>query len=113
MRISEQQYGRVMVVFLKGSLMGEPDTTALRKTMSRLAERSQDQIVLDLGGLKSINSTGLGELIAALLSLRKRNRDLCLARMTPKVNVLMATTHLIKVFRIFETLERAVASFAR
>jgi anti-sigma B factor antagonist len=113
MTITEKKYGRVTVISLKGNLLGEPETTELRKTVYRFTERDELYVVLDLGGLKALNSTGLGVLVSALTSLRKRNGDLYLARLSDKVHSLMMITHLVRVFKIYDTVERAVASFGR
>ena len=113
MTITENKHGRVTVISLKGNLLGEPETTALRKTVYRLTERDEKRVVLDLGGLKAVNSTGLGLLVSSLTSLRKRSGDLSLARLSDKVHALMMITHLIRVFKVYDTVERAVASFGR
>ena len=113
MTITEKIHGRVTIVSLKGNLLGEPETTALRETVYRLTERDELQVVLDLGRLKAINSTGLGVLVSALTSLRKRSGDLSLAKLPEKVHALMMITHLVRVFMIYDTVERAVASFGR
>jgi anti-sigma B factor antagonist len=113
MTITENKHGRVTVISLKGNLLGEPETTALRKTVYRLTERDEKRVVLDLGGLKAVNSTGLGLLVSSLTSLRKRSGDLSLARLSDKVHALMIITHLIRVFKVYDTVERAVASFGR
>ena len=113
MTIKEEMHGRVAVVALVGSLLGEPDTTALRETVYRLAEHAGASVVLDLGRLKAINSTGLGALVVALTSIRKRGGSLRLARLTDKTHALMVMTHLIKVFRVYDTVERAVAGSKR
>ena len=113
MTITENKHGHVTVISLKGNLLGEPETTALRETVYRLAERAEKQVVLDLGGLKAVNSTGLGVLVSSLTSLRKRSGDLSLARLSDKVHALMMITHLIRVFKVYDTVERAVASFGR
>ena len=113
MTITENKHGRVTVISLKGNLLGEPETTALRETVYRLTERAEKQVVLDLGGLKAVNSTGLGVLVSSLTSLRKRSGDLSLASLSDKVHALMMITHLIRVFKVYDTVERAVASFGR
>ena len=113
MMITENKHGHVTVISLKGNLLGEPETTALRKTVYRLTERDEKRVVLDLGGLKAVNSTGLGLLVSSLTSLRKRSGDLSLARLSDKVHALMMITHLIRVFKVYDTVERAVASFGR
>jgi anti-sigma B factor antagonist len=113
MTITQQTHGRVIVVSIKGNLLGEPETTELREAIYGLTERVEKQVVLDLGGLKAINSTGLGTLVAALTSVRRRGGDMCLARLTDKVDSLLMITNLNRVFRIYETVERAVTSFQR
>jgi len=111
--ITENKQGRVTVISFKGNLLGEPETTALRETVYRLTERDEKQVVLDLDGLYAINSTGLGVLVSSLTSLRRRNGDLSLARLSDKVHALMMITHLIRVFKVYDTVERAVASAGR
>jgi anti-sigma B factor antagonist len=78
-----------------------------------LTERDEKEIVLDLGDVKGLNSTGLGVLVSALTSLRNRSGDLSLARLSEKAHALMMITHLFKVFRVYDTVERAVAGFGR
>jgi anti-sigma B factor antagonist len=63
--------------------------------------------------VKILSSTGLGALVAVLTSLRNRSGDLCLAELTEKVHALTVMTHLIKIFKVYETVERAVASFEK
>jgi anti-sigma B factor antagonist len=113
MTITESKHGGVTVISLKGNLLGEPETTALRETIYRLAEREEKQLVLDLGALKALNSSGLGLLVTALTSLRKRSGDLTLARLSKKTHALLIITHLIKVFKVYDTVERAIAGFGR
>jgi anti-sigma B factor antagonist len=113
MTITENKHGRVTVISLKGNLLGESETIVVRETVRRLTERGELYVVLDLGGLKAINSTGLGVLVTALTSLRKRKGDLLLARLSEKVHSLMMMTHLIRVFNVYDTVERAVASVGR
>jgi anti-sigma B factor antagonist len=111
MTITENKHGRVTVISFKGNLLGEPETTVLRETVLHLTERGEKRVVLDLGGLHAINSTGLGVLVSSLASLRRREGDLALASLSDKVHALMMITHLIRVFNVYDTVERAVASF--
>jgi anti-sigma B factor antagonist len=113
MTITEKKHAGVTVISLKGNLLGEPETTDLRETVYRLTESDKLRVVLDLGNLKAINSTGLGVLVSALTSLRKRSGDLLLARCSDKAHSLMMITRLVRVFNIYDTVDRAVASFGR
>ena len=109
--IEEKRHGDVVVLSLKGNLLGEPDTSKLRETVYALLKENEKQIVLDLGDVKVINSMGLGSLVAALVSVRKRGGDVLLSRTSDKVEAVIVITHLVKVFRIYDTVERAVEGF--
>lgn len=111
MTIKEKIHGKVAVLSLKGDLMGEPETANLRQKIKTLIEGGSLNIVLDLAGVRYISSTGLGTLIAALTSAKNKGGDLRLASVTEKVESLFVITQLVKVFKEYETVERAVESF--
>ena len=111
MTIKEKMQGDVAVLTFKGNLMGEPDTTEVRDKIYGLLQEGFNKIVLDMGQVKWVNSSGLGTLIAAMTSVKNKGGEMRLARVTDKVESLFAITQLIKVFKTYETVERAVASF--
>jgi anti-sigma B factor antagonist len=111
MNIKEKMHGDVAVVALKGNLMGEPDTTEVREKIYSLLQDDVRKIVLDLGKVKWINSSGLGSLIAAMTSIKNKGGEMRLANITEKVESVFMITQLIKVFKTYETVERAVGSF--
>jgi anti-sigma B factor antagonist len=111
MTIKEKMHGPVAVLSLKGNLMGEPDTENLRDKVYSLLQEGFTKVVVDMKGVRWISSSGLGTLIAALTSVRNKSGDLRLANITEKVESLFAITQLVKVFKTYETVDRAVASF--
>jgi anti-sigma B factor antagonist len=111
MTIKEKMYGTIAVVTLKGNLVGEPDTDNLRDKIYSLLQEGFSKVVVDMKGVRWISSSGLGTLIAALTSVRNKSGDLRLANITEKVESLFAITQLVKVFKTYETVDRAVASF--
>jgi anti-sigma B factor antagonist len=111
MNIKEKMVGDVAVVALKGNLMGEPDTTDVREKIYGLLQDDVHKIVLDLSSVKWVNSSGLGTLIAAMTSVKNKGGDLRLANVTEKLESLFMITQLIKVFKTYENVDRAVASF--
>ncbi len=111
MNIKEKMHGDVAVVALKGNLMGEPDSTEVREKIYSLLQDDVKKIVLDLGKVKWINSSGLGSLIAAMTSIKNKGGEMRLANITEKVESVFMITQLIKVFKTYETVDRAVASF--
>lgn len=111
MTIKEKMQGDVAILSIKGNLMGEPDSTDVRDKVYSLLEEGFTKIVIDLGQVKWVNSSGLGTLIAVMTSIKNKGGEMRLARVTDKVESLFAITQLIKVFKTYETVDRAVASF--
>jgi anti-sigma B factor antagonist len=101
----------VLVVTLDGDAMGGPDGSALLDRLHALRQEGRRNVVADLGGLRGMNSSGLGMLIAALSSVRNGGGDLRLARVGDRVRQLLVITKLAAVFRQFPTVEEAKASF--
>ena len=111
MQIKETIEGDVVVLSMKGNLMGEPETTEFRDKIKNLSRDGFLKIVLDVSKIKWINSSGLGALISALTTINNAGGDMRIANVTEKINSLFMITQLIKVFKTFESNERAVASY--
>ncbi|MGB2867248.1 MAG: STAS domain-containing protein [Bacteroidota bacterium] len=111
MTLKEKMYADVAVLSLKGNMVGEPDTDKLRDRIYGLLQEDLKKIVIDLKGVRWINSSGLGVLIASLTSVKNKGGDLRLSNITDKVESLLVITQLVKVFKTYETVDRAVASF--
>ena len=112
MTIKEKKSGNVTVLSLKGDLMGEPETGKLREHLYGLLNAGSLNIVVDLAGVRYVSSTGLGTLISCLTSTKSKGGDMRLARVTEKVESLFVITQLVKVFKEYETVERAVQSYS-
>lgn len=111
MKIKEKIENHVAVLTLSGKMMGGPETTALHDHIRGLINDGLNKVVIDLGGVKWMNSSGMGVLMACTTTLKNSDGQLVLARVSDKVNSLLMITQLIKVFDTFETVERAIAKF--
>lgn len=111
MKIKEKIENHVAVLTLSGKMMGGPETTALHDHIRGLINDGLTKVVIDLGGVKWMNSSGMGVLMACTTTLKNADGQLILARVSEKVNSLLMITQLIKVFDTFETVERAIAKF--
>jgi anti-sigma B factor antagonist len=105
-----EKYNCVVLEF-KGDVMGGPDAVALNDKLHELIDEGKKNIVVDLGGVKFMNSSGLGMLIGALTTMRKAGGDLRLARASEKIESLLIVTKLVTVFKNYKTLEEATNSF--
>lgn len=107
----DERPGGVAVVALKGDAMGGPDGTALHERLHDLHAAGTRNVVLDLGGVGAMNSSGLGMLTNALWSVRNAGGELRLARVGGRIEALLAMTKLAAFFKSHPTVEEAVASF--
>lgn len=107
---TSERYGSVVIEF-KGNVMGGPDAVSLNEKLHELIDGEKTNIVVDLGKVKFMNSSGLGMLIGALTTMRKSGGDLRIANATDKIQSLLIVTKLITVFKHFDSVEKAVASF--
>ncbi|MBN2424269.1 MAG: STAS domain-containing protein [Calditrichaceae bacterium] len=110
MKIKEKIEDHVAVLTLSGKMMGGPETTALHDHVKGLIRDGVKKVVIDLGDVKWMNSSGMGVLMACMTTLNNAEGKLVLARVSEKVYSLLMITQLIKVFESFETTERAVAA---
>lgn len=113
MRMKERIEGDVAVLELSGNLMGGGEVDQFQERLHGLKGDGFNKVVLDLGGVNLISSAGVGMLIAGAKTLREAGGDLKLANLTERVyNILVVITQLGSVFNIFETADRAAASFS-
>jgi anti-sigma B factor antagonist len=110
MRVHDELRGDIVILTLKGDMMGEPDTRAFREKIKDVLEKGMTKIVLDLSGVKWMNSLGLGALIAAYTSVKNSKGDMVITNVTKKVESLFMITQLIQVFKHYDTVDEAISS---
>lgn len=101
----------VTVIALDGNVLGGPDATALNDTLHTLVEKGRKKILLDLSGVQTMNSSGLGMLLNALTTVRNAGGDLKLAGASKKIESLLVITKLSTVFELHPTVKKAMTSF--
>lgn len=106
-----ERYNCVVIEF-KGNVMGGPDAVSLNEKLHEFIEKDQKNVIIDLGKVKFMNSSGLGMLIGGLTTMRKAGGDLRICNAGDKIESLLIVTKLITVFKHFRSLDEAVDSFA-
>jgi anti-sigma B factor antagonist len=101
----------VTIISLKGEVVGGPDATELRRQLQNFIEQGKKKIIVDLGQVELMNSSGLGMLIGGLTTVRNAGGDLKLANASPKILSLFTVTKLSKVFTHFDSLKSAIDSY--
>ena len=106
------EHGRVAIIELKGSLLGDEYTDQFREVVSDFVEQGNKRLVIDLHKVNYLNSSGIGALIAAHTSYVKNGGQVRLAGIQDNVQNLFVITKLIDVFDVNDSREEAIKSFA-
>ena len=111
MKIKTTEKYEAVVLELKGNVMGGDDTKEFNEVLHKLIDTGKTRVVINLGGVKFMNSSGLGMLIGGLTTMKKAEGHLKLANVTEKIESLLIITKLIKIFESFDSVDDAVKSF--
>jgi len=111
MKISTRYYGPVVIMDLGGKLTFGKGDVALRRSLLELLDEGHRNIIINLKELKTIDSSGLGELIRCKTTCNTHGGDIKLLHLNPKVYKLLEITRLIGIFEIFDDEVSAIPSF--
>lgn len=113
MKASTRQVDGVTIMDLSGRITLGEGSVQLRDAVRDLLSKGSKKILLNLGDVNYIDSSGIGELVSAYTTVRNQSGDLKLLNLTKKVHDLLQITKLYTVFDIKDDEASAVASFAR
>jgi anti-sigma B factor antagonist len=111
--IRETRAGDVTVLELTGRLVADEEDVIFASEVNRLIAAGRIQIVADLRDVSSLDSGGVGTLVAKLLSARRRGGDLRLLNLTDRTRRVLEITRLLGVFQVFDSADDAIRSFSR
>ena len=111
MKTSTRQVNGVTVVDLSGRITLGEGSVVLRDTVRDLLTKGNTKILLNLGQVNYIDSSGIGELVSAFTTVRNQGGDLKLLNLTKKVHDLLQITKLYTVFDVRDDEAGAVKSF--
>ena len=111
LEVKERQAGDVTILDLNGSVRMGEGAIALRNAIRSLVEQGKKKILLNLGGVKNIDSSGIGELIANYTTVSRQGGQLKLLKLTDRVQNLLVITKLLTVFDAYEDEAEALQSF--
>ena len=113
MKSNSRQIDGITVLDLSGRITLGEGSVILRDTIRDLIGRGQKKILLNLGDVSYIDSSGIGELVSAFTTVRNQGGELKLLNLTKKVHDLLQITKLYTVFDIKDDETTAIKSFAR
>jgi anti-sigma B factor antagonist len=109
--IKERQAGDVTILDMSGSIRMGEGSGVLRSAIRNLVSGGKKKILLNLGGVRYIDSSGIGELIANYTTITKDDGQMKLLNLTDKVQDLLVITKLLTVFDVYEKEDEALSSF--
>ena len=104
--------GDVTIVDVSGKLTLGEGTSAFRSTIRELVQGGSRKIVLNMADVSYMDSSGLGELVAAHTTVTTAGGEIKLLNLAKRVHDLLKLTKLYTVFEAFEDEAAAVGSFS-
>ena len=113
MKASTRQVDGITIVDLSGRITLGEGSVVLRDTIKDLLGKGQKKILLNLGDVSYIDSSGIGELVSAFTTVRNQGGELKLLNLTKKVHDLLQITKLYTVFDVKDDEATAIQSFTK
>jgi anti-sigma B factor antagonist len=112
-KISTRQVDGVTVLDMSGRITLGEGSVQLRDTVRDLLAKGQKHILLNLGDVTYIDSSGIGELVSAFTTAKNQGGELKLLNLTRKVHDLLQITKLYTVFDVKDDEASAISSFKK
>ena len=112
MTIEERSVGSAVIVDLKGRLAVADGDGLLKDKVQSLVLQGHRQIVLNFAQLSSIDSSGLGEVVATYVTATRNNAELRVINLTARVSDLLVITRILTVLDVCASEEEALRSFS-
>lgn len=111
MKISRADKDGVVVLQVSGKLMGGPDADAFDQQIKQILGAGGRKILVDLGDVTWVNSTGLGILIAGHAQVSRAGGEMKLCKVSRRVESILMVTRLNMIFESYADESQALASF--
>ncbi|MEO6259679.1 MAG: STAS domain-containing protein, partial [Thermoanaerobaculia bacterium] len=96
---------------LDGKITIGAGDSQLREVIGNALTAGKTNLLLDMSGVTTIDSSGIGELVGSYTTVTNRGGKLKLLHLPAKLNELLHVTQLITVFEVYENEPEALASF--
>jgi anti-sigma B factor antagonist len=109
--LKERQAGDVTILDLSGDVRMGEGSISLRDAIRKLGDEGKKKVLLNLAGVKYVDSSGIGELIANYTTISRQGGQLKLLKLTDRVQNLLVITKLLTVFDAYDDEAEALKSF--
>jgi anti-sigma B factor antagonist len=111
MKATSRAVDGVEIIKLEGKITIGAGDTQLREVITDALNGGRSNILLDLSGVTTIDSSGIGELVGSYTTATNRGGKLKLLHLPAKLNELLHITQLITVFEVYDNEQDAIKSF--
>jgi len=112
MKIETRTVGDVKVLDCSGKITLGEGTMVVRNTVRDVLQNGGKKIILNLGDVSYIDSSGIGELVSTFTTVINQGGQLILLNLTKKIHELLQITKLLDGFPVFDNENAAIASFS-
>jgi len=112
MKIDVRNEQGVTIIAPKGKITIGVGDVALRQAVHEALEAGARNILLDLEGVSTVDSSGVGEMVSAYTTVTNKGGKLKIANLPSKVADILQMTQLITVFDSFDNMQEAISSFS-
>jgi anti-sigma B factor antagonist len=112
MTIQERVVGAVTVLDLSGKLILGDGDMLLKDKVHSLVFQGSKQIVLNLGAVSYVDSSGLGALVASSVTAKNNGAQIKLVGLTKRIQDLLSISKLLTVFESYDSEAEAISDFA-
>ncbi len=109
--IKDRTIGEVTILDLSGKITIGEGSVQLREAVRRLLDDGKKKILLNLGEVAYVDSSGIGELVSSYTTTNNQGGQLKLLNLTKKIQDLLMITKLLTVFETFDSEASALESF--
>ena len=109
--VKERQAGDVTILDMTGEVRIGEGAISLRDSIRNLADQGKKNVLLNLAGVKYMDSSGIGELIANYTTITRGGGQLKLLNLTDRIQNLLVITKLLTVFDSYDNEAEALKSF--
>ncbi len=106
-----EQHEGALIIKLKGRIDIGIGDVQLRHVLQDVERQHVNRVILDMGKVVHMDSSGMGELICQFTMLKESGIELVLTNLNTKVYNLMMITQMVTVFTIFDSNEDAMQMF--
>ena len=108
MEIQVEEKKDVKIISISGNMLGETDSTPILSEVQDFIDQGGRNVILNLAGLKYVNSMGLGTMLTILTKARNAGGELILSNIPEMMSKLLITTKLNTIFITENNLDIAV-----